>query len=278
MKMYTKNEIVNWIKEYAKASNLRGVVIGVSGGKDSAVVAALCCEALGKHNVFGVLMPNNVQSDISDSKEVVEFLGIKNVTINIGSAYKELVSTINDSMSGSIFEPDSKIKKLDKESNQAHDFLNDKTKTNIPPRLRMTTLYAVAQELGYRVAGTGNRSEAYVGWFTKWGDGAHDFNPIAHLTTEQVINVGIELGLPEHLVKKTPADGLTGKSDEDNLGFTYKKLNDFILKSELKSTYVGDNDEESIDDVVVKLKIEKLHKISAHKREPVPNMINTTFK
>lgn len=271
MKMYTKNEIVNWIKEYAKASNLRGVVLGISGGKDSAVVAALCCEALGKHNVFGVLMPNNVQSDISDSIAVVDFLGIKNVTVNIGETYNSLVNTINGAMVHNVFEPDTTNKPV-------HDFLNDKTKTNIPPRLRMTILYAVAQELGYRVAGTGNRSEAYVGWFTKWGDGAHDFNPIAHLTTEQVINVGLELGLPEHLVKKTPADGLTGKSDEDNLGFTYKKLNDFILKSEIKSTYVGDNDEESIDDVVVKLKIEKLHKISAHKREPVPNMINTTFK
>jgi len=197
--------IINWIKEYFKDQpSAKGAIIGISGGKDSLVAAKLLVEALGKEKVFGVLMPNGEQKDIDDSLRVVDLLGINYKTVNIEKAYNGLLENIQE------------------------DTLSNDAKINISPRLRMTTLYAIGASLHYRVCGTGNKSEGFVGYTTKWGDNAFDFNPIGDLTTEEVIAVGDSLRLPNELVHKTPSDGLTGQSDEEKLGFSYKQINDYI--------------------------------------------------
>jgi NAD+ synthase len=197
--------IINWIREYFNNQpGAKGAVIGISGGKDSTVVSKLLVEALGRDRVFGVLMPNGVQKDIDDSLKVVETVGINYKIVNIAKAYNGLLEGI------------------------AEENLSLDAKINIAPRLRMTTLYAIAANLHYRVCGTGNRSEGFVGYTTKWGDNAYDFNLIGNLTTEEVVAVGDSLGLPYDLVHKTPSDGLSGKSDEEKLGVTYKQINEYI--------------------------------------------------
>jgi len=225
---------IHWLQTWfeKESGNAKGAIIGISGGKDSTVVAGLLCKALGKERVFGVLMPNGVQKDISDSHRVCEFLDIKNIVVNIEAAYKGITDAIGLELS-------------------AH------TNTNIPPRVRMTILYTLGQEMNYRVAGTGNLSERYIGYTTKWGDGACDFNPIGNFTTEEVIAVGATLGLPKDLIEKIPADGLSGKTDEENIGFSYKILNRYIRDG-------------ICEDAAIKEKIDKMHKISSHKRELVP--------
>lgn len=197
--------IINWIKEYFNAQpGAKGAVIGISGGKDSTVTSKLLVEALGKERVFGVLMPNGEQKDIADSLRVVETIGINYKIVNIEKAYNGLLEGI------------------------AEDNLSVDAKINIAPRLRMTTLYAIGANLHYRVCGTGNKSEGFVGYTTKWGDSAFDFNPIGDLTTDEVIAIGDCLGMPYELVHKTPSDGLSGQSDEEKLGFSYKQINDYI--------------------------------------------------
>ena len=192
----TKNEIVEWIREYFE-QNGKGckAVIGISGGKDSSIAAALCAEALGKDRVVGVLMPNGVQSDISDS-------------VKLGGAFqamKEMLTSNKDllALSGT-------------------DGITRDTEINLPPRLRMSTLYAVGQMLpgGARVVNTCNASEDYVGYSTKYGDAAGDFSPLSHLLVHEVRQIGDTLGLPYDLVHKTPSDGLSGQDDEQKLGFT----------------------------------------------------------
>lgn len=202
--MVCKN-IINWIREYFKDQpNAKGAIIGISGGKDSSVAAKLLVEALGRERVFGVLMPNGVQKDIDDSLRVVDILGIDYKIVNIEKAYNGLLEGIQENS------------------------LSIDAKINIPPRLRMTTLYALGTNMHYRVCGTGNKSEGFVGYTTKWGDNAFDFNPIGDLTTEEVIAVGDALGLPYELVHKTPNDGLSGQSDEEKLGFSYQQINEYI--------------------------------------------------
>lgn len=225
-------QIIQFLKDYFKTSNIPGAVIGISGGKDSTVVAKLLVDAIGKENVLGVLMPNGEQKDIDDSYKVCEYLNINYTVININDAFDGIVQQVNLS----------KIHTVN--NNEENIFLTEKSLTNVAPRIRMTTLYAIAQSLGYLVAGTGNKSERFVGWFTKWGDGACDINPIAHLTCTEVIELGDYLGLPYDLVHKTPADGLTGKSDEDNLGFTYKELDSLIKKFESPDYYIPVNQKE----------------------------------
>ncbi|MCR5151050.1 MAG: NAD(+) synthase [Clostridiales bacterium] len=199
-----KNDCVAWIRDFFK-NNGEGcnAVIGISGGKDSSVVAALCCEALGKDRVIGVLMPCGEQSDIDDAKLLVSCLGIKHYIINI----KDAVDGVKNSLP---FE------------------MTAQTVTNIPPRIRMTTLYAVAQSHNGRVVNTCNLSEDWVGYSTRYGDSAGDFSPLSNLTVQEVKAIGAVLGLPDRLVNKTPADGLCGKTDEDNLGFTYAVLDRYI--------------------------------------------------
>lgn len=253
------NQCVDWIKNWFEneSGGAKGVVIGISGGKDSTVVAGLCVKALGKDKVLGVLMPNGEQPDIDDSIAICEHLGIDYKIVNIGPVVQAMVDVV-ESDSTKFYD----FGWADYEDNNPLSLdefvkLNPHTLTNIPPRIRMTTLYAIGQELGYRVVGTGNASEAYVGYFTKWGDGACDFNPIGNLTTEQVIAIGDELGLPYDLVHKTPADGLCGKTDEDNLGYSYADVNAVM-------DYGSCGDEE-IDE-----KISKAYIYSQHKRNPIP--------
>lgn len=233
--MNMKDRIVQWLEKYKELTNCKGVVLGISGGKDSTVVAMLAKKVWGD-NVLGVLMPNGMQKDIDDAIKVCQVLNIEYKIVNIKETYDALLK-------------DMPIK------------ISDKSKTNIPPRLRMTTLYAIAQTLGYRVIGTGNASERTIGWTTKWGDSAYDFNPIACLTCTEVVKLGVELakefGLDETLVNKKPADGLTGKSDEDNFGFTYKQLDDWIL--------LGTSGNNEIDDKIQFLRERGMHKQSMPK-------------
>lgn len=242
------NEIINWLRQYQRDTSLRGVVLGISGGKDSTVVAELCARAFGADNVIGVLMPNGDQHDIGTSYDVIKEIGIRYIYVNIMDFYKNIPQ-----------------KFICHEKPDWTGFtLGEKTRTNIPPRLRMMVLYAIAQENGYRVAGTGNLSERYIGWCTKHGDMACDFNPIAHLTCTEVIALGDYLGISEALVHKTPADGLTNKSDEENFGFTYAQLDMYIK-----------GDREHIPLEIVE-KIERMHKFSQHKRE-LPAMIDVNL-
>lgn len=195
-----------WIRDFFE-ENGRGcnAIVGISGGKDSSVTAALCAEALGKDRVIGVLMPCGEQSDIDCSKKLVEHLGIRSFTVNIKSAVDGLLNAMPEDLE-----------------------LTAQAKTNLPPRIRMSTLYAVGQCMNGRVANTCNLSEDWVGYSTRYGDAAGDFSPLSHLTVTEVKQIGKELGLPSDLVEKVPSDGLCGKTDEDNLGFTYAVLDRYI--------------------------------------------------
>ena len=202
-----KNDIVTWIKDWFEDNGKDcNAVVGISGGKDSSIVAALCVEALGKGRVIGVLMPNGKQHDIDMSLLLVNHLQIEHVTINIKGAYDALYQVIDEEIG----------------------FVSEQTIINLPPRIRMTTLYAVSQSKNGRVANTSNLSEDYIGYFTRGGDNIGDFAPIAKLTVAEVKEIGRILGLPSVLVDKVPIDGLCDKTDEDNIGFTYAALDQYI--------------------------------------------------
>lgn len=203
---YMKEAIVKWIQDWFKQNGPDcKAVIGISGGKDSSIVAALCVEALGKDRVLGVLMPNTLGQD-GDAYRVVEHLNIGHVIIPIENAYNEIIHEIGKTP----------IK------------MSDQAFINLPARLRMSTLYAVSQSVNGRVANTCNLSESYIGWETRWGDAVGDFAPLAGLTCSEVISLGRELNLPEELINKTPADGLCEFTDEDAFGFTYDELDRYI--------------------------------------------------
>jgi len=230
-----KNDCVEWIRDFF-AENGRdcNAIIGISGGKDSSVAAALCVEALGKDRVIGVLMPCGEQSDIDCSRQLVEFLGIKNYTVDIKDAVEGLTNALPEGME-----------------------ITAQTRTNIPPRVRMATLYAIGQSNNGRVVNTCNLSEDWVGYSTRYGDAAGDFSPLCHLTVAEVKEIGRVLGLPENLIEKTPADGLCGKTDEDNLGFTYAVLDKYIRTG-------------VCEDEKTKERIDYLHRISRFKLELMP--------
>ena len=250
--MSKAHECINWIKEYFKDNPDGKAIIGISGGKDSTIAAALCVEALGADRVVGVMMPQGNQSDIDDSKEVCDMLGIIPLTINIGHTCTVLMDWIAGSLT---FAPHNKEYMPGAVTTVIS---NPMIKTNLPARIRMTTLYAVAALYpNSRVVNTCNRSEDYVGYSTKYGDAAGDFSPLGNLTVREVLEIGDELGLPEHLVHKTPSDGMCGKTDEDNLGFTYEQLDDYILGT-------GKISDETRE------KIERLHKTTRHKYMPMP--------
>ncbi|MBQ9708853.1 MAG: NAD(+) synthase [Firmicutes bacterium] len=231
-----KDDIVQWIRDWFEI-NGKGckAVVGISGGKDSSVVAALCAEALGKDNVVGVLMPNGEQFDIDVARALCDHVGIRQVEINIKDAFDGVVGQLK--------------KKLPEVSAQ--------TIVNLPPRLRMTALYAASQSLNGRVANTCNLSEDWVGYNTKFGDGAGDFSPLSKLTVQEVKAVGRELGLPAMFVDKVPIDGLQSKTDEDNLGFTYAALDEYIRTG-------------VCDDPETKEKIDRKHAANKFKLEPMP--------
>ena len=230
------NAAVKWIQDWFEA-NGKGcnAVIGISGGKDSSVVAALCAKALGKDRVIGVLMPNGKQSDIHDSEELVAYLGIPYYVCNV----KKAVDGVLESLQESGVEA------------------SRQTIVNLPPRIRMSTLYALSQSMNGRVANTCNLSEDWVGYSTRYGDAAGDFSPLGKLTVQEVKAVGKYLGLPLHLVDKVPSDGLTDRTDEDNLGFTYAVLDKYIRTG-------------VCEDEQTKARIDRLHTLNEFKLKPIP--------
>lgn len=241
-----KNDVVSWIREwFSNNGNNCNAVVGISGGKDSSVVASLCVEALGKDRVIGVLMPNGTQSDIDMAYKLVEHLGIRYTKVNIQEAFVGIIANILG---------------LDFPNSDSSEPINvtEQTRVNLPARLRMVTLYAVSQSVNGRVANTCNLSEDWVGYSTRWGDSVGDFSPLSNLTTDEVIEIGIQCGLPTELVHKTPSDGLCGKTDEDNLGFTYRALNEYIRTGVC-------NDKE------IKLRIDNMHKKNLFKLQQMPS-------
>lgn len=232
------NDCVQWIKDFFEKNGKDCMaVVGISGGKDSSVVAALCVEALGKDRVFGVLMPQGEQPDIDYSRMLVDHLGIDSCVVNIGNTVCTLKHEIKP---------------------QLGDRWSKQTSTNLPARIRMATLYAVSQTVNGRVANTCNLSEDWVGYATRYGDAAGDFSPLSQLTVSEVKAIGRELRLPSELVDKTPTDGLCGKTDEDNLGFTYDTLDRYIRTGE-------------IDEENVKAKIDSMHEKNLFKLQLMPS-------
>ena len=228
-----KNECVAWIRDFfAKNGPDCNAVVGISGGKDSSVVAALCVEALGKDRVVGVLMPCGEQADIDMAKLLVSHLSIESVVVNVKDAVEGIKNAVP-------FE------------------LSTQSLTNLPPRVRMATLYAVSQSKNGRVANTCNLSEDWVGYSTRYGDSVGDFSPCSRLTVAEVKEIGRVLGLPDVLVDKVPIDGLCGKTDEENLGFTYAELDRYIREG-------------VIDDPAKKERIDRLHKQNQFKLELMP--------
>ena len=230
-----KNDCVNWIRDFFE-QNGKGcnAVVGISGGKDSSIVAALCVEALGKDRVIGVLMPCGEQHDIDCAYALVKHLGIKHYEVNIKAAVEGIKAAIPAELS-----------------------LSEMTVVNLPPRIRMATLYAVSQSCNGRVANTCNLSEDWVGYSTRYGDSVGDFSPLSRLTVQEVKQIGHLLDLPAFLVEKLPIDGLCGKSDEENLGFTYSELDRYIRTGE-------------IDDPEKKALIDRKHKANLFKLELMP--------
>lgn len=217
-----KNELVEWIRNWFE-ENGKGcnAVIGISGGKDSTLMATLCTEALGKDRVIGILMPNATQYDISDSYDVVNHLGIRYMEVNINEAYNGVLNSIKDCF------------KNNRTNMEEFDFANQ-TIFNLPPRLRMATEYAISQSNNGRCMNTCNLSETLIGWETRWGDAVGDCAPFANLTATEVIAMANVAGLPEHLANKVPSDGLCGKTDEDSFGFKYSILDHYIRTGEIE--------------------------------------------
>ena len=233
-----KDDCVQWIKDFFEENGPDcNAVVGISGGKDSSVVAALCTEALGNNRVIGVLMPCGSQNDIDMAYKLVNHLDIVYYVINIESA----VDAVKDSL-------------LDL------PVISRQTAINLPARIRMTTLYALSQSINGRVANTCNLSEDWVGYSTRYGDAAGDFSPLSNLTVTEVKEMGYALGLPEELINKVPVDGLSGKTDEENLGFTYDELDRYIRTGE-------------ISDAKKKAIIDDLHRKNLYKLQLMPSFV-----
>ena len=244
-----KNDCVAWIRDWFDHNGPNcNAVIGISGGKDSSVVAALCVEALGKDRVIGVLMPQGVQSDIDVSMRLAQHLDIEGVYIDISGMVNAAMSCMYES--GHVHNP----------FNYDDRTISEQTKINLPARIRMTVLYAVSQSRNGRVSNNCNLSEDWVGYSTRWGDSVGDFSPLSNLTVTEVKAIGYELGLPTEFIEKVPSDGLCGKTDEDNLGFSYNVLDRYIRTG-------------ICDDPIAKERIDKLHEKNLFKLMPMP-----TFK
>lgn len=243
-----KDKVVAWIREwFEKNGKSCNAIVGISGGKDSTVTAALCAEALGGDRVYGFILPNGPMSDYDIAVKICNWInnkyGFHWCTIGIEEGVNGVLSAITDTDI-----PYNNFK------------IGADTEINLPARIRMATLYALSQSMNGRVANTCNLSEDYVGYATKYGDAAGDFAPLKSFTTEEVIAIGHELGIPEPFLIKPPTDGLCGKTDEDKLGFTYKVLNKYIRTGE-------------IDDLEIKQKIDYLHKINEFKEKVIERYI-----
>lgn len=233
-----KNDCVAWIRDFFEKNGRDcNAVVGISGGKDSSVAAALCVEALGRDRVIGVLMPQGEQHDIDMAYMLVNHLGIKHYEINVKDAVEGVLKNMPSDLNVSV-----------------------QSKVNLPPRIRMSVLYAVSQSVNGRVVNTCNLSEDWVGYSTRYGDAAGDFSPMANLTVTEVKEIGRVLGLPDVLVDKVPIDGLCGKTDEENLGFTYAELDRYIRTGK-------------IDDPEKKAIIDRKHVLNLFKLQLMP-----TFK
>lgn len=227
---------IKWIKEYVEKTNSNGVVIGNSGGKDSATVIAMAKKALGKENVVTVSMPcNSKTNDFLDAKFVADNFGVKFLKIDLTDTYNKLERGIKMALG---------------------EELTDETCVNIKPRLRMTTLYGIASNLNYLVLGTGNLCEAMVGYTTKWGDNSSDLNPIGNFTVEEVLEIGRYLGVPSKILNKAPSDGLGDKTDEEKMGIKYSQISQMIEK--------GTTDEHAKKEII------RRYNLSKHKRALVP--------
>ncbi len=235
-----KNDCVQWIRDFFE-ENGKGcnAVVGISGGKDSSIVAALCVEALGKDRVIGVLMPQGEQHDIDKAYMLVNHLGIKHYVVNIKDTVDAIFNSFPDNLE-----------------------ITDMSRINLPPRIRMSTLYAVSQSCNGRVANTCNLSEDWVGYSTRYGDSVGDFSPLSNLTVTEVKQIGYELGLPRELVDKVPIDGLCGKTDEENLGFTYAELDIYI-----RTGYIEDKAKKELIDRKHKANLFKLQLMPCFKPE-----------
>lgn len=233
-----KNECVQWIRDWFE-ENGKGcnAIVGISGGKDSSVVAALCVEALGKDRVIGVLMPNREQKDINVALDLCKVLDIEYHIVNIHNAFLAVKHEVKSSLD---------------------DHWSEQSATNLPARLRMCVLYAVSQTVNGRVANTCNLSEDWVGYSTRYGDSVGDFSPLSNLTVSEVKKIGYECGLSGWFIEKTPTDGLCGKTDEDNLGFSYAVLDRYIRTGE-------------IDDMDTKKKIDEMHEKNLFKLLLMPS-------
>ena len=228
--------LVKWLRDYFNNNGQPiNAVVGCSGGKDSTVVLAALTKAIGPERIYAVLMPNGEQADIDDSYKVCEFLGLKPYVCNIQAGYQGILGAVADE-----FEP------------------SEQTKINLAPVLRMATLKAVSQSVNGRFTCNGNLSEAYIGWFTIDGDDRGSVKPLINMTVTEVIAVGKELGLPDWMIHKTPADGLCGKTDEDKFGFSYAVLDKYIRTGE-------------IEDMDAKAKIDAMHAKNAFKLKPMPS-------
>ncbi len=233
-----RNRIITWIQDWFKKNGEDcKAVIGLSGGKDSSIVATLCKDALGKDRVLGVIMPNDTMDDYTLAVQLAEFLDIQYITVDIGNACRALKHAIKPALD---------------------DHWSMQTSTNLPARVRMTTLYAVSQTVKGRVANTCNLSEDWIGYATVFGDAAGDFSPLANLTVQEVKAIGKALGLADKFVEKVPSDGLCGKTDEDNLGFSYAVLDRYIRTGQC-------------DDPNVKALIDRKHQYNLFKLEPMPS-------
>ncbi|MGN0005344.1 MAG: NAD(+) synthase [Candidatus Gastranaerophilaceae bacterium] len=249
------DQCVKWIRDWFNQNGPDcNAIIGISGGKDSTIVAALCVEALGKQRVIGVLMPNRHQKDEGDAVEVCERLGIRYTEINICDAVEDILDEFSYA--------DMYVPELD---GYIENEISEQTKINLPARIRMATLYAVSQSYNGRVANTCNLSEDWVGYSTRYGDSVGDFSPCSNFTVTEMRQLGDYMGLPYTLVHKAPADGLCGKTDEENLGFTYEELDRYIRTGE-------------IEDLKKKEKIDKLHKQNLFKLQLMPSFNFKPFK
>jgi len=234
------NNAISWIKQYIECSNSKGIVIGNSGGKDSATVLAMAVKAIGKENVLAVsMLCHSSNEDLQDANLVAKTFGVRCLKVDLTNSYDEMEKEIN-----------LELKKI------SINELGKESKVNMKPRFRMTTLYSIAQNLGYVVIGTGNLCEIMVGYTTKWGDSGSDFNPIGNFTVDEVLEIGRNLGVPEKILKKAPSDGLGSQTDVEKMGITYKHISELIE--------TGKTDE------VAQKEIIKRFNNSKHKRQVVP--------